>query len=1005
MRGLFCIHAYLFFLVTSLYSLTSTFATNSHSRDVLIEKFERIYNQLPNEDGSKLSITLRLADLLSEKARALAFSDLEQNCENCGVGIAERKRAIFLYNEALPKLEVSKRAKVLTQLGHLYEMNGEVEKSEQLYTEIIKNEKDEILKAEAKLSLAELYFKRRDFNLALVYYIDVAKLEGFGRQPLASYRIAWSYFNMGDYRAATEQMELILRTPKLLTKSEKGVSTVDEQYKAEVSKDFSTFLAKSGVKPDDVSKVYNLSPESARLSNLEYLANELEGLGQTDSAIAAFKFISDKTKDSKSRAEFALRLAHLYRLKSMYKDSLAFYEKSLVYTRDFSCQGDGCNDHFSRLRKYVLDWHGEEKENPSLFLLEAYQQHQQFYPRQVDMIFWKIEAIKKSKQSNLNQIVYAELNSLLPLYLSNKQEKGVNNQDKIPSLDELLLLRIEEAEKIGSFEFKRASYEDYLKYSQEKKHLLKVEYQLAYLFHSEKMFRESSDRFYSLVNKNYSATENSLVVQSADLALSGLAALKEEKKMTDWALEFAKWMPVKRTEFEEIARKSILNQTEKLSSDFQDQNIAWNQLLKMKLDGASPDTQVLYYKNKLILAEKLYKFDEARMAAGSLLELKNLSEKDRQWALSRKAWLAELALDFKTALHTTQKLELEPYRPVDKDLKLAILAELSGEDYRDHYQKFLKQAETPEQKLAAALKVVESSQNQLGELKKHKKYFDSFPEAYAFKYLEILSAERKDGEIFSKRALAELAVDKKTAGTPSYTLMWRHNFVYEVEELAKSIQLHQIDSKSDKSLNTSLLKRVKLLEGLEQKLKEAIKMMDSVAQLSVVYHLSRESQRLYQEILSLPTPEGLSEDEQIQYMQLLSQQASPYRIQSEELAKKEEEFWLSEGLVDKFEQLLQEAQGPAKLILTESVSYLIGKAPDSIRPSFDKLILPSTGSEALPSIAELERAKALVRQNPLKIESLNSLIEIEKRFKNENMINYLIGRKQQIETLLGGNYE
>jgi hypothetical protein len=76
----------------------------------------------------------------------------------------------------------------------------------------------------------------------------------------------------------------------------------------------------------------------------------------------------------------------------------------------------------------------------------------------------------------------------------------------------------------------------------------------------------------------------------------------------------------------------------------------------------------------------LRKLPEARDAADQLIRQPGVSPEDMQFALSRKAWLAELQFDFATALATTEKVVVKDADPAGRSLKMAVLADLAQKD-------------------------------------------------------------------------------------------------------------------------------------------------------------------------------------------------------------------------------------------------------------------------------------------------------------------------------------
>ncbi|MCB0357840.1 MAG: hypothetical protein KDD40_12575, partial [Bdellovibrionales bacterium] len=399
-------------------------ALTKEARNLLITKFERVYLQLSPDDQARNSVTLRLADLLAERARIAAMEELETGCVDCQAGYEDRKRAIELYQEALPKVAKSKRAQILAQMGHLLELTNRGAEAEQLYKQIIEKEQDPQFVAEAKLSLAEMFFKSRQYQAAHDYYTQVLQEPEAKRKPLAAYRQAWCLFNLSKVEEAIAKIEHILNTPSLLTKGAEGSVSVDEQYKAEVAKDFSTFIAKKGATLEDIHKVYNLSPEKSKMLNVSYLASELERLGQNKLAISAYEFVLNKEQEPKERLLYHIKLAQLMRDQKEIKSSLENYKQAVYLQSSAICQ-NSCDENKLLLRKYVLDWNRAEKRMPTVSLLSAYDIYLDKFPYEVDMALWRIEVLKAHKSWNK---VFGALNAIFQIYQQQKPVKVVDSK-------------------------------------------------------------------------------------------------------------------------------------------------------------------------------------------------------------------------------------------------------------------------------------------------------------------------------------------------------------------------------------------------------------------------------------------------------------------------------------------------------------------------------------------------------------------------------------------------
>ena len=977
-----------------------TLGSNEATTQYLIAKFEKIYLQISSSDPARIPVTLRLADLLAEKARLLSMEELNQGCVDCRAGEADRTKAIEFYKEVLVNLNSQQRPRVLAQLGHLLELNQNSDEAREIYNKIIVEENGPELVAEAQLSLAEMEFKKYRFQEAYDLYQKVLDEPNSKRKALAAYRQAWCLFNLGRAAEATAKLEKILKTPSLLSK-EDTEKVIDTHYHEEVAKDFATFAAKKGVELKDLDKVYQLSPPSVKLLHLSYLANELERLGQKSNAIAAFEFVLNKEIKPQERLHHHLQLAQLYKNQNDITKSLENFSKALSLQQSTNCADETCSEVFTRLRKYVIDWHALEKEQPTPALLSAYDNYIKYFPNEMDMALWQVEAFKQLKAWPQ---ALKSMQRMQAVYKAGHQVKGKNNAQDFPDFENLLLMQVEIGEMSQEDLLKREAYNNYLVHSQKKTQNLAIQYQLAHLKYKNKEYLEAAEQFREIVN-SLPIQDKKIQLQAADLALDSLVILKQESLLESWASEFAKVMPEKEQEYLAIARKALINQASFLAKQSSSLPQAWETLQRANVNNATTEDKVLYFKNRLILAEKLKFYAEARLAVQELLNLKSLSPEDRQWALSRQVWLSELALDFTTALKATKKINLKPYVPEAKDLKLALFSELSGQDAAPFYKSYLKQTRDKEQQAAIALKIAEASSEPLKTLESLKKYFDLNPELYANKIIEWLSLSLGPEQAFPSYWIKQFEKDKQLSKTKAYLFVWQHNFTLENKELISKLATHQFDLRNEKQMNYTLKQRLQLLEKLEGQAAMAIDKGAWFPQVYALHHLAKESQRFYTELLSLPMPEGLNDEQQMQYMQLLSQQAAPYKLKAEDVRAKEKNFWSAPNLVESLKQKYVKASEPLRPMLRMEIEMAAELAPDSLRSSLVEVASHSSPAPRLPTLAELEQAREMVRKDPLNESSLDLLIDLERRAENMKMVSYLTGRRQQLQDLKGASNE
>lgn len=942
------------------------------AQEALITKFTQVYLRLSPADASRSAVTLRLADLHAEKARRLFQKEMNGGCTDCQSGRSDREKAIRYYQEAMEKIPAESQGKILIQVGHLYELNSQESKAQDTYAGILSGKHAEAVKSEASLSLGEIAFKRRDFGQARNHFEAVIKNQVSPQKGLASYRYAWCDFNLGKVEEAITGLEKILTDPSLLHRNvETGSSSIDKQFQEEVSRDLATFYAKRTMQPNDAAKIYELSPESAKIANVTYLASEVERLGQLPQALQVWKFVREKQSNPEERLESQVHVATLHMQTQDKKAAAQEFDRSLsLWSQIGQCRvPDTCKELKTRLKNFVVDWNKLEKKAPSPELLEAYQKYIQVFPDAADMKVWAGQIAKDLKQYPLS----------IELYLSSASEAQY--------LESSLLTAIEIAEISKDNSSLEKTYQAYLKQSKERKKEVEVKYQLARLSYEAKAYDKASESLREIALLP-GAQSIDIKKQAADLALDSLAIMKDDSRILNWAKDFSTKYPDKAKEYMAVARKAILNQAAGLAAAPEK---AWTVLASFDAADSETSEKASFYKNRLILAEKLKKFPEAREASEQLLKIPGISEEDKNYALSRKAWLSELVLDFDSALEATQKLPTVASEKPAVLLKLAMYADLAAKDSSQFYQEYLKLSTDEERKISIATILVNESKEPVKEFAKQKNILIKQPATYTDMGLKIF-LKSKNPEIAK-----EMTKTPELAKTEAGKVFQRMAILEDYHKQKANLEKHRIDSANQKKLATTLKARIALLEQAEKLAGKAVDSGDWTAQLMTLDLFAKQSERFYQEILGLPVPVGLTPEQEQEYLNELSKQASPHLTKANDVKKKLAEFWSNTKAFENLNQQMAKTSEPLRQILVDEAEALKSIAPEDVKSQFTSRTVAATENVEKPNLQTLESARQAVRDNPLDRVSLTNLMNVEKQMGRPKMVMYLEGRLQSMD--------
>jgi tetratricopeptide (TPR) repeat protein len=938
---------------------------DAESQKILIEKLGKVYLELAPQDPSKVPVTLRLADLYAERARQNA----QAACTNCPDPQADREKALRLYNEVLDRAPEAARTKVMIQVGHLYQLNGRDDLAVKFYEKVLSAETDPAVQAEAQLSMAEIAFKKRDYKSAIARYEQVLKYPKASSRGLAAYRRAWSRFHLGERAQAEKELVELLSTPELLVRNGAQHDQVDVQFQEEVSRDLATFMASEKVTQEGIDSLYKLSPESTRISNVQALASEAERLGKKEEALLTLNFISGKLSNPAERVAAQLSMAQLQLDRADKASALKNYENAMQTWKEIGYKETPAQQELRRrAHNFPVSWNQAEKKNPSAELLTAYELYLSMFPQDLDTQLYAAQISKDIKNYQGAWTHYSAARALA----------------KDPAkLESILLTQLELGEMSKDPVLTEQAYDAYIQFSPKKTKLLEVRYQKAHAAYEKGENGAAAEQLRDVALTK--GGDAGLKKQAADLSLDALVLMKDDTRLVQWAREYETAFPQSRGDFSQIIQKTLLTKSADLAVS--NPAAALDSLKEFEPAKATPEDKVKFYKNKLLLSEKLSKVSEAGAAADALLAMPKISNEDRELAWSRKAYFAEMRLDFSTAFVAVEKLE-KSLEPEEKNFKLAIFAELSGKPSAPFYMKYLSQTKDEERKRLVAAELVRKSKNPEQEIEHVRPVLAGAPELLADLYAEIYAKNASD------KVLAKVMKDEKLKTTAAGRLLARQAFFKEFAKIKAPLVNDKLDTKSSAKLAQSIKRRGTLLQKAEGATKQAIESGDWTAQLISIDLLARESERFYNDLMSAPEPQGLTPEEEQQYLSLLQSQAAPFQTKASEAKAKTAQFWQTEWV-----KPMQQAweQKPVRKLIGVEIENLKTIAPDDQREKFNAFTEREEAA-AKPSIQQLQTARQKVYENPLDQTALEELLKLERKAENTAMSDYLASRLDKLKT-------
>lgn len=967
---------------------TPALAMDSSTRDQVIQRLERVLEQMDKKERAWVASNLRLADLLAERARERFMQETEANCKNCKGSQADRERAIGMYEEVLKRPQGFDESVVLFQLAHLHDQAGDATKPEQMFKRILAAKAGrypEEIVDRARTSLADLYFHKGQNKEALKLYQEALSKKTQAHNGLVRYRIAWCQFHTGQLVTATKTLETLAGDRASLTRQGTEGLAYDEGFHSDVVRDLAIFYSRRPIKQADVARYRRLSPVNDRGSNLLHFAEEADRIGQKAAAEWIYQtYLKEPNLAPEKQLEVLVRLAQVKYDRGDSRASTAEFALAAQTMKKLRCETpEQCEKVQKRMKYYVTELHRSQKTNVTLDVARSYFIYSRVFPSDLEMALRGAQVSMDLKQYVMATNLYREASVEAQRQISKEETKQLLEWRRVAVLGE-----VEAAELTKDIKAREAAYIHALKLIPEDKEAFAIRYQLARVPYEQKQWAKAASAFRELaLDKTGDA---GLRKQSADLALDSLVMEKRDADIETLATEFASALPAHADEFRRLSRKAVMAQVAQTANNDSASNSELNRTLKKLLttdvSGATENERILHLKNTVVVARKVGDKNILTRALGALLATKSLSAKDREDALAQLVGEYEARLDFAKAYETALQMRFTGLSQAEKERRLGTLADLAGRNPSRHYNAALNAGLKGQASLALRARLVGMSANPMGEFKKQQKFLKADRQLFAETLLMVYAKTR------DLKAVRAFTQDRSIRNLAPIRFIEKQPFYVEHQTLARQISIHRLRTKSDRQLQTSLQERLGLLKKADASVKKAVALGDFTAQVITLTTAATENERMAMDITALPLPAGLKPAEQQQYQQLIAQQAAPYSRKAQVVRQKLSEFWGNEAALNALIRDFEGARPEMKSLLRDELRLLAGAAPSGAKSRLDRTLAQNG-----PEREELLSARENVRREPNDRRQLERLKALETKIGHPLMSSYLEVRLNSIQ--------
>jgi tetratricopeptide (TPR) repeat protein len=258
------------------------------------------------EGDRKAEMMLRLADLYFQEGRALYLEEMagfNEELDRCDqdpkcnseelfkrgantAGSGEwQEKSIRLYEQILRNYPLFRRADEATfYLGMALQDTGKRAEGVEQFTKLVKQYPESSFVPDTYVNIGEYYFDENNAYKALQAYKRAAAYRDSPKYSFALYKLAWCYFNVGEYDNAITTMKSVVSFTQT-----QGGETKAIQLQDEALKDLVRFFADGGDLSEAIDYFKKLGKDDLIRDTLKRLANIYYEQGKFEQTITTYR--------------------------------------------------------------------------------------------------------------------------------------------------------------------------------------------------------------------------------------------------------------------------------------------------------------------------------------------------------------------------------------------------------------------------------------------------------------------------------------------------------------------------------------------------------------------------------------------------------------------------------------------------------------------------------------------------------------------------------------------
>jgi cellulose synthase operon protein C len=545
---------------------------------------KELLSQGTAQGEQKAEMMLRLADLYFEEGRDIYLTEMskyeaaydkcynDKQCDPTQLKSTDytteskdwQAKSIKLYQQILTNYPQYQRADEATYyLASAFLDTQQPDEAVKEFTRLVRTYPQSGWVPDSYVMIGEYYFDNNNAYKALVAYQKAAAYKDSDKYAFALYKLAWCFYNVGEYGKAIDTMKTVVAHSMSSSESNQTAQQKKIQLEEEALKDLVRFFADAGEMDEAYAYFNKLGKKDLIRSMLKRLAQTYFEQGKFDQCIQTYRRLIAEDPQSIDAPEYQNEIIAAYQKINKKDDTLTEidrllknYGKNSAWSRANASSPDAVSKAREfiekNLRTVATNYHAEAKKLGSgqtakdtyALAYKAYTVYLNEFPDSqyaYDVRYAFGELLYKIKKFDEAYDQYMKVVSLDP--------KGSHSEfcseSAIYAADEMVkktgggqTAQGNSTEPIDMTEWEKkslAALDQYAKLFPESKKTKNIIYKSAYLLYNKNLFKEASDRFRVVINMDPASKE---AEQAANLILDSFNLVQDWANLKDVAKAF-----------------------------------------------------------------------------------------------------------------------------------------------------------------------------------------------------------------------------------------------------------------------------------------------------------------------------------------------------------------------------------------------------------------------------------------------------------------------------------